>query len=293
MSDLSVVICSRNRPELLRLALASIEGQTIARRRYDVVVVDNGDGSAAEVAQRAGATVVLHVPEPGLSRARNAGWQAANGRVLAFLDDDAVAAPDWLATALELLERFDAGAAGGRILPLYDDRPPDWFRDEYELRTWGDQERLLLPGESLSASNLFLSRTVLETAGGFDARVGMRGATLAVGEETALFDRLWQSGGVRAAYSPRLVVEHRVPRTKTTIAYQLRRSAAAGDAWALTHGSSRREISRALRDAAVAATLVGRALVRLRQPWQQWAVEELGPVAGRLGSMRAALRRAA
>ena len=292
MSEVSVVICSRNRPHLLRLALESLQEQTVARSRFDVVVVDNGNGAAAEMARAAGADVVLHVPEPGLSRARNAGWRAASAGVLAFLDDDARAAPDWLQIALQLLERWDATAVGGRILPLYDGPPPDWFRDAYELRTWGDDERLLLSGESFSASNLFLSRQMLDTAGGFDTRLGMRGGTVAVGEETALFDRLWQSSGLRAAYSPRLVVRHRVPPAKTTVAYQLRRYAAAGDAWALNRGSGRRDAGRAIRDAVVAAALVGRAVMRVRRPWQQWAVEELGPVAGRLGSMRRALRHA-
>jgi GT2 family glycosyltransferase len=291
MSDVAVVVCTRNRPDNLREALESLARQSLARDRYTVVVVDNGDGSGADVAEAAGADTVLHVAEPGLSRARNAGCQASTAPVLAFLDDDAVATPEWLATGAELLRRLEATACGGPILPLYDDPPPDWFRDDYELRTWGDEERLLVFGETLSASNLFLAREALAGVGGFDPRLGMRAETVAVGEETALFRQLWQRGGFRAAYSPTLVVRHRVPARKLTVAYQLRRAAAAGDAWALANSSGRRNLERAARDAVVATGLAGRALLRAHTPWQQWAIDELSPVAGRLGSMRRALRR--
>ena len=290
MSDVATVICTRNRPDLLRLALDSLAGQTLERDRYEVIVVDNGDGSGGEVARARGADVVLQVPEPGLSRGRNAGWRAASATWLAFLDDDAVASPDWLEFGLELLDRSGAVAAGGPILPLYDERPPNWFRDEYELRTWGDRERLLVSGESFSASNLFLGRASLVAVGGFDTRLGMSANRIAVGEETALFGQLWKRSDVRAAYSPLLVVRHRVPRHKTTVGYQLRRAAAAGDAWAVQSTSGRRDFGRATRDALAAAGLAGRAVLRLRRPWQQWAVEELGPVAGRLGSLRRTLR---
>jgi glycosyltransferase involved in cell wall biosynthesis len=292
MSEVAAIVCTRDRPELLRAALDSLTRQSLARERYRVVVVDNGDGSGISVAEDAGADTVLHVLEPGLSRARNAGWQASDAEVFAFLDDDAVAPPEWLETGLHLLREHDAAAAGGPIVPVYDESPPHWFRDEYELRTWGDVERFLERGESFSASNLFLTRATLSASGGFDARLGMRGQTLAVGEETALFRALWDRGDLRAVYSPGLVVRHRVPAAKVSVAYQLRRSAAAGDAWALGGRPRRRDVGRAARDACAVALLAARALARARRPWQQWAVEELGAVAGRYGSLRRALRRA-
>ena len=290
MSDVAAIVCTRNRPGLLSAALDSLAAQTLARERYDVVVVDNGDGSGADVARAGGADVVLEVAEPGLSRARNAGWRAVSAPWVAFLDDDAVAGPEWLSLGLEVVHRTKAVAAGGQILPLYDERPPSWFRDEYELRAWGDDERLLRPGESFSASNLFLAREVLDAVGGFDPALGMRADRVAVGEETALFERLWQRPDVRAVYAPRLVVRHRVPRGKMTVRYQLRRAAASGDAWAVRSRAGRRDVRRACLDAVVATGLAARAVLRARRPWQQWAVEELSPVAGRLGSLRGALR---
>jgi hypothetical protein len=291
VTDVSVVICTRDRPELLRRALVSIEAQTLGRERYELIVVDNGDGRGAELARAFDAQRVLRVQTPGLSRARNAGWAASSSALLAFLDDDALAHPSWLECALALIDEYGAVAAGGPILPIYDRPPPEWFRDEYELRTWGKSRRLVRPGESLSGSNLVIASRVLGEVGGFDERLGMRGQRVAVGEETALFEALWAANpNARVAYSPELAVQHRVAPTKTTVSYQLRRDAAAGHAWAIRQDlAGHARIRRAVVDVLAAGALAARASVRLRRPWQRWAVEELGPVAARLGSLRGAL----
>jgi hypothetical protein len=119
----------------------------------------------------------------------------------------------------------------------------------------------------------------------------MRGDRLAVGEETALFDELWLRPDTTIAYSPGLVVEHRVAPWKLSVRYQLRRAAAAGDAWAVRQNLAKRGRARRIAtDLGVAVTLTVRALLRLRRPFRRWAVEELAPVAGRLGSMRGAFR---
>ncbi|HEY2374037.1 MAG TPA: glycosyltransferase [Gaiellaceae bacterium] len=290
MREISVVVCTRNRPGLLARALASLAGQTLDRDRFEIVVADNGDGSGVEVAQHAGADLALRVAEAGVSGTRNAGWRAAGADRFAFLDDDAEAGRDWLEIGLGLLGG-GAAAAGGPILPSYESAPPAWFRDEYELRSWGDEQRPLVPGESFSASNLFLLREPLETLGGFDLRLGMRGKGVAVGEEPAFFEQLWRRRpGTTVIYSPNLVVRHLVAARKTTVSYQLRRAAAAGEAWAVHTSSGRRDAGRMTRDVAAAVALSARAVTRPHRPWQRWAVEELGPVAGRIGSIRGSLR---
>lgn len=290
MSDVSVVVCTRNRPELLGRALASLNGQTLDRSRFQVIVVDNGDGSGEEVAQAAKVDIVLRERSPGLSRSRNAGWRAAKTSVVAFLDDDAEAAPEWLERAVTLLSTSGAGAVGGPILPLYDAPPPRWFRDEYEVRTWGGAERPLAPGETLSGSNLLIDRGLLAEVGGFDERLGMSGDRVAVGEESALFERLWERSDIAVVYSPHIVVRHRVAAFKTTVTYQLRRSAASGEAWAIRQnlgGAAR--VTRVVLDGGMAIALTLRALARFRRPPEQWAVEEIGRVAARVGSLRGAL----
>jgi glycosyltransferase involved in cell wall biosynthesis len=288
--EISVVICTRDRPLLLANALESLRRQTLPRSRFEVIVVDNGGGSGIAVAESFGVDHTHCEPVPGLSRARNAGWRLAAGSWVAFFDDDAEAPPGWLDTARELLASRGAPVVGGPILPLYDAQAPPWFKDDYERRSWGPEERLLTPGESLSGSNFFIERRLLAALGGFDERLGMRGDTIAVGEETELFDRLWARGDATVLYSPSLAVSHLVPSSKMTVRYQMRRAASAGEAWATRARATRSRAGIVGRDLLAATVLAGRALVRIRRPLQQWAVEELGPVAGRIGSAWGALR---
>jgi glycosyltransferase involved in cell wall biosynthesis len=291
MIDVAVVVCTRNRPKLLGRALASLNEQTFDRARFEVIVVDNGDGRGQQTANVGGADVVLRERSVGLSRSRNTGWRAATAGVVAFLDDDAEAAPDWLERAVSVFSASGAAAVGGPILPLYDVPPPVWFRDDYEQRTWGERERRLRPGESLSGSNMFIGRNVLEEVRGFDERLGMKGDGLSVGEETELFERLWKRPDMAVVYSPHVVVRHRVASFKTTVTYQLRRNAASGEAWAIRQNLGRAaRVRRVVLDSAMAVVLTLRALARFRRPREQWAVEELGHVAARLGSVKGVLR---
>jgi glycosyltransferase involved in cell wall biosynthesis len=287
MTDVAVVICTRNRPALLRNALASLAAQTLPRDRWEVVVVDNGDGSGIAVAQSLGVECCVREEREGLSAARNVGWRATLAGLVGFLDDDAEAEADWLEQAVGVAGRTRAAAVGGPILPLYEVAPPAWFRDEYEQRSLGEAERPTERTEHLSGSNVFVRRSLLESLGGFDERLGMRGDSLGVGEESALLQSIAAKPGHRIIYSPKLRVRHRVSPEKLSVRYQLRRAAASGEAWAVQRDA--KPPVKPLRIAAdfVVAIAIGlRALARFRRPWRRWAVDELAPAAGRLGSIK-------
>lgn len=91
--SISVVVPAHNEEELLPRCLSALEKQTM---NFELIVVDSAssDGTA-EVAKRFGAKVI-RVDEPGLARARQAGFQAARGKVVATTDADSVLPPDWL-----------------------------------------------------------------------------------------------------------------------------------------------------------------------------------------------------
>ena len=286
----SVVICTRDRPELLRRVLASLEEQTIERSRFEVIVVDNG-GGIEELARTAGADLVVREQEPGLSRARNAGWRAAASELVAYLDDDAIAENDWLEQALRVYEERDRAVAamGGPALPLWDTPPPAWFPESVEDRWFGDTERVLGLGESLSGLNVFFARALLQKLGGFDVRLGMSGDRIGVGEEADLFARMWaEDPHALAVYSPRIAIRHLVAPYKVSVRYQLRRAVAYGESVII-----QQQIPRAyrrhmaweyLRDV---FRLTRGALWRARPPLKRWALEELEPAAVRWGMLRA------
>ncbi len=232
----SVVICSYNRSELLLTAVESVLGQTLPTDLLEVIVVDNcsTDGTAEAI----GALVESHPNlryiyegRLGLARARNTGWQAAQGTYVAFLDDDARAESSWLETAQGLIERnpVNLRCVGGPIHPFYTSPKPDWWLDAYEIRTRGDVQRHLHQGEAFSGSNMIWLKDVLQTYGGFDSSAGMKGSQLGMGEETALFRRVWEGEESPVfLYSPDLRVYHWVPPEKMTMRYIVKRAAANG-----------------------------------------------------------------
>lgn len=112
----SLIICTRDRPEELDRCLASIVGQTL--QPSEIIVVDNASLSpdTAAIVRRHG-HIYVRENRPGLSHARNTGIAAATGDIIAFTDDDTVLHPDWL---LRLEGAFDTErvwAATGLVIP--------------------------------------------------------------------------------------------------------------------------------------------------------------------------------
>ena len=166
----SVVAATRDRPGRLAALLEALRAQTLGVPEFEVVVVD--DGSEAETrrllddAQKRddlALRVVRHDPPRGPGGARNAGWRAARGALVAFTDDDCRPAPAWLAAGLAAHERVPEAVVQGRTEP-----DP------------GERDRL---GP--------FSRTVhVERLGGFDEDFGLRPG----GEDTDLAWRAIELG---------------------------------------------------------------------------------------------------
>ena len=289
---------------MLAGALQSLAGQTIKPELFEIVVVDNGstDETPSVVAEFQHAHPKLRtllVPEKrrGLGRARNTGDEYASGRLIAFLDDDARAEHDWLEKALRCFEEISPTplAVGGLILPFYLAPKPDWFKDEYEIRSWGDEPRFLSRGETFSGSNMIFAKEVIRDHGSFSDRFGMKGERLSVGEETALFEEIWRRNSVAPLhYSPDLIVRHAVPAHKMTTSYALKRALIEGQTWNALH-ASQSHLGRGWYIVSHAAPDVfgsfARSLFHLRRydHYQNWIVEDFSRTVGRLGILLSCL----
>lgn len=161
--EVSVVIPVRDGAASLPPLLESLDRQTLARERFEVVVVDNASrDDTAEIARRAGATVVSE-PIPNRSRARNAGIAAARADYIAFTDADCVVAPGWLEAYLAC--RGSAPLIAGPVEVTTGD-PPNAVERFESLWRFG-QEHWVKEGWAATA-NLAAERAVLEEIGGFD-----------------------------------------------------------------------------------------------------------------------------
>jgi len=238
---ISVVLCTFNRADMLSSVLESLADQSVDRSRYEVIVVNNACTDktddvikAFQAAHPHLSVITLTEPQPGLGHARNAGWKHARGVYVAFLDDDCLAPREWLEKMVYAFRSVvpEPWSVGGPILPVYDAPKPSWFHDEYEHWSWGDHARFLHHGECFFGGNMAFTKSVLEQHGGFEPHMGMSGVHLDMGEETALFQRMWQGGGLACAlyYCPEAAMRHRVSAVRMRLSYLLKRAFAEGQA---------------------------------------------------------------
>jgi glycosyltransferase involved in cell wall biosynthesis len=235
--ELSVIICTFNRADLLGPALESLAGQTLEPSRMEVVVVDNNStDSPCDVVDRFRGKILnlryLTEDRQGLSHARNLGWRSAKGEFVAFLDDDARAATDWcerIVTAFRTVTPVPV-SVGGKILPVFNGALPAWFTPEIEIRSWGETPCFLDGPRTcygFSGSNMSFPREVLARYGGFSPGLGMQGDRIRLGEDSHLYNRI-QEHEPLFWYDPHLVVHHLVPPRNLRLRYRLSRAYASG-----------------------------------------------------------------
>jgi glycosyltransferase involved in cell wall biosynthesis len=228
-SDISVVICAYtlDRQQDLVAAIESVLNQEVAVREL-IVVIDYNDELLAWVQNRYPMLIVVpNSGTQGLSGARNTGTAYCSGSVVAFLDDDAQAAPNW---AQELARTYSAGSvlgAGGWIEPAWVSGRPGWWPPEFDWVVGCSYVGLPKHRESVRnmiGANMSLRRQVLTAAGGFDRGLGRRGAGATGGEETEMCIRIRSLfPNAEIMFEPGAWVSHRVGPERSTLHYFVRR----------------------------------------------------------------------
>ncbi|HET9154669.1 MAG TPA: glycosyltransferase [Solirubrobacterales bacterium] len=239
---ISVVICAftEERLEVLTEALDSLRGQTRPAREI-VLVIDHAPQLLAEARRRwPDVTVVPNRERQGLSGARNSGVAEATGEVVAFLDDDAIAAPDWLERLAAAYADPEVLGAGGTVRPRWVAGRPDWFPPEFDWVvgcTHAGMPKRPEPVRNLVGANMSFRRRSLLEVGGFSHDLGRVG-TLPVGcEETDLSIRVHQRWPeAEILYDPAAAVEHLVPPARGKVSYFLDRCRAEGRSKAVLSG---------------------------------------------------------
>jgi glucosyl-dolichyl phosphate glucuronosyltransferase len=234
VADVSVVICAYTeaRWDDLVAAVESVQQQVVPPEAI-IVVVDHNPGLLRRArAGLPGAHVVENVERRGLSGARNSGIATAHTQVVAFLDDDAVADPNWLAWLRPAYDDPNVLGAGGSVEPVWSTGRPEWFPREFDWVvgcTYRGMPETVADVRNLIGCNMSLRRAVFERVGGFRPEVGRIGSVPLGCEETELCIRArrhWPSG--RFVYDPRARVRHRVPSQRAGYGYFQARCLAEG-----------------------------------------------------------------
>ena len=230
--SVSAVVCTRNRPNCLGKAIGSLVDQTLPKGRYEIIVVDNAStDNTKAVVEGFQSENLRYIYEPvlGLSRARNTGWQNARGEYVAFIDDDAMACPEWLERIVTAFETVKPrpGSVGGKVVPIWGAARPAWLPKDMEpaltIVDWSDEPILLTQGHQfLAGANVAYPRAILETVKGFSVNLGRKGTSLLSSEEY-LIERYIRRSGLGVYYDPRILVEHHIHAQRLTVRWLCRR----------------------------------------------------------------------
>ncbi|MDX2214293.1 MAG: glycosyltransferase family 2 protein [Oculatellaceae cyanobacterium bins.114] len=231
--QISAIICTHNRDGYLGAAIDSLLEQDFPGE-YEVIVIDNAssDRTREVVEARLPHPRLQYVYEPvtGLSVARNTGAQAAQSPILAYLDDDAVASPQWLRVLHAAYQTHDTLAiAGGKVTLLWAEgtSQPPWLSENLaaNLGAYDLGEQIVYidsPNLTPRGLNYSIDREFLEKIGGFDVNLGRVGKNLLSNEELHMTE-LALGMGWQVAYLPDALAAHNVAPERLERSWFLKR----------------------------------------------------------------------
>jgi succinoglycan biosynthesis protein ExoM len=226
MKDVDVLIPTLRRPDQLSRALRSVFAQTGAAELIcSVVVVDNSpEASAVETVEalRPACPVPLalvHEPRPGVANARNAGLGASSAPLVAFIDDDEEAPPDWLAELRKTHLKLGSAVTFGPVKGVAPDAPPEHraYLDRFFSRL-DDWETGLIPIYYGCGNSMMTRALALTGSEPFDLTSNFTG-----GEDDRLFSKLRQAGLTFGWAADAWVWEY-APAHRANLGYALKRA---------------------------------------------------------------------
>ena len=224
MYSVSVIICAytEDRWDQLIKAIESIQQQTLPVTEL-IVVIDYNSSLFIRLQQSNNNIVLLENREKkGLSGARNTGIAVATGDVIAFLDDDAIAAPNWLEFLIKHFGENVLGV-GGAVLPMWESKKPPWFPDEFYWTvgcTYLGMPETARPIRNPMGGAMFFRREIFTKVGNFRYGLGRLNALPLGCEETELCIRAkqhWPQSNF--IYEPRAIIYHYIPVHRANFTY--------------------------------------------------------------------------
>lgn len=234
VGDISVIICAytEDRWNDLVEAVGSMKRQTVQPREI-IVVIDHNPALYERVRREISGVVVLENRQArGLSGGRNTGVAEAAGSIIAFMDEDAYAEPDWLENILQGYAGEQVIGVGGAIQPAWVEARPRWFPEEFDWVvgcTYRGMPHHASPVRNLIGANMSFRKDIFDLAGEFTNGMGRIGTRPLGCEETEFCIRATQrTEGGRFLFEPRARVHHRVPPTRASWKYFLSRCYSEG-----------------------------------------------------------------
>jgi len=230
-SCLSIIIPTYKRPDALGRALASVEAETVDGMHIEIVIADNDPEASAKsfveqkIENSDGNIVYIHVPEPGVSNARNSALAVATGRYILFLDDDMEACLPWAESMFNAALKFDAALVFGPVNAVMPDPDNQFFEKMRPLFSRANPGEDGLIERGIGTGNCFIDREKAALPSpAFDSSLNQTG-----GEDDALF-RTLEKQDIKIAWTNAAITLEHVPADRATLKYVWRRNFAFGQA---------------------------------------------------------------
>jgi glucosyl-dolichyl phosphate glucuronosyltransferase len=233
--QVSLIICTYNRAVLLEKCLESLVKQQFSPDAFEAIIIDNNsnDTTIDAVSKFKGKIEnfkYVFETSQGLSYARNRGCKEAAAEYLIYLDDDAIAPPEYLTNVAGIIKEHAPDIMGGPVYPYYTTPKPRWFKDEYEIRKYAERSGFSATA-AVSGGNFIIRKKLLENLGGFDVDLGMKGGKMGLGEERKVLEQYRAAtppGEQKVYYALECFITHHVPPEKMKLRYVMKRAYLAG-----------------------------------------------------------------
>jgi glycosyltransferase involved in cell wall biosynthesis len=278
--QISLIICTYNRADMLPTCLVNATTQTLPPGDYEVIVVDNASSDHTQsIVQQFPGVRYLYCGTRGLSSARNTGVAAARSPLVAFIDDDCVTDPELLSELLETFARHpEAGCVGGAIEVRLPAPLPRWYHQQFAgyFGEYAPADREVHVVKEMRqfpfGGNLAMRKRAILQAGYFSEKLGRVATNQAGGEELDLQQRIAQLG-LAVFVNPKARVVHVILPHRMNWRHVVKSARAAGRNWAyyetklLRNGSGVRRDLRLLLGAAARLPTPGGFHVALHDCW--------------------------
>lgn len=243
--EISVIIPTRNRCDVLAKALEAVSNQTFSQEQFEVIVVDNGSTDNTQQVVESFKNKIQNIQyvydeTPGLHVGRHQGFKHANSEILVYADDDSFGFPSWLDGIYDSFQNKDVVLVGGKDLPKYESNPPFWILEKwYQVCEYGHcmpELSLIDFGENIKeipsyfvyGCNFAIRKSIIEQAGGFHPD-GMPFELIQYrGDGETYISRYIEEHGLKTIYNPRASIYHLVPTSRMTIDYFKKRAFCQG-----------------------------------------------------------------
>ncbi|MEP7065324.1 MAG: glycosyltransferase [Gemmatimonadota bacterium] len=226
--DISVAVCTRNRPVDLKLCLDALA--QMSSPASEILVIDNAPSSDETERlvreQYPGVRYVLE-PRPGLDWARNRAIAEAHGEVLAFTDDDVIVDTGWLGAIADIFASAPhVHVVTGLVVPYELESEAQQDFESYGgfgrgfSRAWHVAGSHHGAGRFGTGANMAFRRSLFDRIGGFDPALDV-GTPADGGGDLEMYFRVLQEGYV-LVYEPRAIVRHRHRREPERLRKQMR-----------------------------------------------------------------------